>query len=601
MDPAVRGAIIAFMRRFGPRDSNPNIDAKEFELFCAYHIFNTELDLGLDDNELLSAVTGGEHDSQIDAILMSIDGEPILSEEDLRGALDAGVDETTDIRIVVIQATMHNDRQTEKIERFATGVENFFSDQPRFPMAQQIERWRRAKDLLYEHLKAQGIARKPRCDINLLWTRRNAEVTGHSRGTLEMRLEGILRRGLFREASFKILGEEQLLGLVQRAAIRNEITLRVIDHMSLPDRGPDGVIRRSLQSRVRGSDLLAACEGVDGRLMPNLFYGNVREYVGHREGSVNAGIARTLLSDERWQFIHRNNGALIVSRDIEMVEGQNGTSFVLKDAQIINGLQTINCLHDHKKRLDDGVEVLVKVICSNDDDTITDIVVASNSQNSFGPVELLSRMPFLRRLQQHFNAVTGPDQSPIIWLERRRRELSSLKEEYGPRVLDIEELMRAMISAYLCLPELAQNAHWDDLKALVPGRLLNDAHPMAIYHTAGLIAWRAREAIAGLKGANVSYPARNHLIYAMRVLAIPSGNGIWPGPAALMPREFNVASHVKLMHQVLLSPRSARGLAERADAAIRGAAAALNREFKASAMRDKAFTEKVAELAALAR
>jgi hypothetical protein len=139
---------------------------------------------------------------------------------------------------------------------------------------------------------------------------------------------------------------------------------------------------------------------------------------------------------------------------------------------------------------------------------------------------------------------------------------------------------------------------------MVPGRLFNDRHALAIYHTAGLLHWRARAFMAEAGISAPGYPAKNHMLLAMRLLAEPKNSHAWPGPDALSSSTYitgSVKSFVDTMRQVLLSERSGQQVARDADAIVRNAAESLGRPFNSKAFRDRAITNQVAELARLAR
>jgi hypothetical protein len=273
----------------------------------------------------------------------------------------------------------------------------------------------------------------------------------------------------------------------------------------------------------------------------------------------------------------------------------------LVDFQVVNGLQTINCIKAMQDEIGDRGKVLMKIVCTQSDDASSQIVIGANSQNKFGPAELLSQHPFVRRLQQYCDAVTGEDGERLLWLERRVGEYELHQDGHGHKMVNVNDVMRALISAFMERPELAQTANWDALRAMVPDRLFNDLHPQAIYHSAGLIYRRARTHLESERGSFSGYPAKNHLVLAMRILAEPKNGLAWPGEAALIAPNYKAQTFAEMIQQVLLSERSGNLVAKTANDVLHQAAAALGRQFNSKSFRDAAMTQKVIELARLAR
>ncbi len=120
---------------------------------------------------------------------------------------------------------------------------------------------------------------------------------------------------------------------------------------------------------------------------------NIRRYLGLTQSPVNESIRQTLIGDKKDNFYFYNNGVTIVCSKFSYNALQAGEWNVsIEDLQIINGGQSCKTIHqtilNHPKLDYSQVFVLVRLYelsGGNIDDLITDITIATNSQN---PVDL---------------------------------------------------------------------------------------------------------------------------------------------------------------------------------------------------------------------
>src|SRR5690606_15207589 len=113
----------------------------------------------------------------------------------------------------------------------------------------------------------------------------------------------------------------------------------------------------------------------DGELIKTIFYDNVRDFQGYNK--VNTGIRNTIVEKkENDKFVILNNGITIVAKSLNKV----GSAFKLSEFQIVNGCQTSHVLHHLKDSITPNVYIPLKLIVTDHDDTINDIIRATNSQ-----------------------------------------------------------------------------------------------------------------------------------------------------------------------------------------------------------------------------
>ena len=101
LPPVVREAIVEFARKSGIVDEPPD---RIFEHFATYHVLQSA---GLDEFDITAALVAGEHDTQLDAAAITINGELLTDAATVDRLLKEAIDgEPFDVRFLFAQATM---------------------------------------------------------------------------------------------------------------------------------------------------------------------------------------------------------------------------------------------------------------------------------------------------------------------------------------------------------------------------------------------------------------------------------------------------------------------------------------------------------------
>lgn len=115
----------------------------------------------------------------------------------------------------------------------------------------------------------------------------------------------------------------------------------------------------------------------EGKLRKYLFDSNVRDFMGLT--AVNQDILLTLeKEDGNTDFWWLNNGVTILSTGAVIV----GKSITINNVQIVNGLQSSECIYRHFKNntKDDNRFILIKVLTSQNETIRDEIIRATNNQ-----------------------------------------------------------------------------------------------------------------------------------------------------------------------------------------------------------------------------
>lgn len=146
--------------------------------------------------------------------------------------------------------------------------------------------------------------------------------------------------------------------------------------------------RRVLVGRMAVSELARLADTFGDRLLER----NIRRYLGLSGNRVNEAIAQTLQqADQRPNFYFYNNGVTITCAQFRHNALQQGNWTVqVSGLQIVNGGQTCRTVQQVAKQMgvaatDAYVLVRIYELQTNDDDLVSSITYATNSQN---PVDL---------------------------------------------------------------------------------------------------------------------------------------------------------------------------------------------------------------------
>lgn len=262
---------------------------------------------------------------------------------------------------------------------------------------------------------------------------------------------------------------------------------------------------------IGATDFLNVLTDDDGNLMSTVFYENVRDFQGEGN-SVNAEIAATLTGDSRSQFPLMNNGVTIIAKAMR----QTGTKFVIQDFQVVNGCQTCNVLWAHRADLDESVLVPLRLISTDDEDVIVDIIRATNRQTEVKEEQFYATSDYLKQLEMYFES------TPIdrrLYLERRSKQHANAPIE-RTRIVPFNSLVRSFASVVLNEPHRATRNYKQVLER-IPDDLLNPSHKPALYLASASALYRLDFLFRNNVLDRRFSPAKYHLLLATRLLIAP--------------------------------------------------------------------------------
>jgi hypothetical protein len=242
--------------------------------------------------------------------------------------------------------------------------------------------------------------------------------------------------------------------LIRRAKPPERISLEVITELLRKD-----IPHKSRVFTCKGKELAKIYNDYRERI----FQQNVRYFLGLRSKSINKQILETATDSAKSKYFwYFNNGITIVCKEIN--EPASGKIVILKDAQIINGAQTTYALYEAYKSgtLRDDVEVLIKVIETDDRNFLENVTLYTNSQNAIRLRDLCSNDEIQLKVQKilldsyryFYERKRGEFESLHPTIEAKRKLLG---DDFKIKVISNENAAQAFLGMYLDKPAQAKS------------------------------------------------------------------------------------------------------------------------------------------------
>ncbi|MFK0330776.1 AIPR family protein [Rhizobium sp. NPDC090275] len=220
----------------------------------------------------------------------------------------------------------------------------------------------------------------------------------------------------------------------------------------------------------------------------SVFFDNIRDY--DSKSKINVSIKDNVRSSGGLEFVFRNNGITVVSKNID----RTGDKFRLEDFQIVNGCQTSNIIFDlvygeedepANFELANQIQVPFRLIGSRDDDFVSSIIVGTNRQNPVRDEQFWALRPFMKSFEEYCRNLEAEE---IIYFERRDNQYRKMDIE-RTRVMQPAVVMKAVAAALLCQPHRAARDYRGIISEYEDSIFLDD-HDVRIYHAVAYLYYR---------------------------------------------------------------------------------------------------------------
>jgi cold shock CspA family protein len=406
---------------------------------------------------------GGAGDLGIDGIAVLVNEHLVASTEDVdffKKQL-----RRLDVRFVFIQTKTSTAFDSGDIGNFLFGVRTFFQER-----TLENEHLRRAKELK-EHIYDSSIDmdRAPICDLYYA-TLGKWMADAHVSGRIESDVQLLKDTNLFCEVRFTPLDADGIKSVYRE--LKRKVVKEIVfeKHTILPkiDR-----IQEAYIGVLPAKEYLSLICDADGRLQRSLFYDNVRDFQGNNP--VNQEILETLKDPvERDKFTVLNNGITVVAQSLNKV----GSTFKLKDFQIVNGCQTSHVLFS-AKALAENVQVPLKLIVTNDPEVTNLIIKGTNRQTEVKIEAFESLNPFQKDLEEFYTTV-GQGKDDRLYYERRSKQYDHLPIK-PHQIITLTAQVKSFIAMFLNEPHSTHRYYGELLDANRSRIFLPDHSPFPYY------------------------------------------------------------------------------------------------------------------------
>jgi len=431
-DIALNAKINEFASKFGLERSRID-DDKLFESFSNYVVISTELEEELEEIDKVSTNKA----QGIDGMGIIVNDRLIADESDLK---KIGVEEKISVKMVFIQSTTAKSFDSNKFGSFVDIVVSFLlGKSPIDPFSSIYNKLLSEKSDFINNLKETpkimlyfaSASTEHKIDEEFLNIQGN-KITNRDEFKSKISLEGI-----------KFLQKAELKGLYDNIPSYQEVDIKFTGSIQVEKKDK---VQMSLLSYIRFDDLKKLILTKDKNLKENLFIENPRYYLNETE--VNQSIYETLKNEEyKSYFIYLNNGLTLLCDNIKRHPTLENV-FTLTYPRIINGCQTTHVLYNvyksNPEKLKD-VELIVKVIATNNNSLKERIIFAANNQNSISE-DLKALNKYNEKIEEFFNGFAGFK----LYYERLRGQYPKVNPPY--KKINIENLAKVYISVFLQEP-----------------------------------------------------------------------------------------------------------------------------------------------------
>jgi hypothetical protein len=454
-----------------------------------------------------SDIVLGDNVQGIDAIAAIVNGVLVTEPDALAELVDAGAD-YLEVVFVFVQAKRSPTFEASQMGGFGYAVEQFFVPDSVLSKAPAIASAIAVMRGIYD--KSSKFKRgNPALKLYYVTTGRWGEEA-----VLEERrrrvVADLMDTGSFSDVDFVPIGAPEIQRLYQQS--RNAISrdFQFVNRQDVPE--IPGVNEAYVGFVPAKQFLPIICDDA-GEIVRSLFYDNVRDFQGYVEEGANDEMRKTLESDRRSRFVLMNNGITIITRNMTHTQSR----FHIEDFQIVNGCQTSHVLFDQREKLDPTVHVPLRLIWTQDEDVIEDIIRATNKQTEIRADQFFALTEFGKQLEAYFQSVP---ESQRLYYERRSRQYDRLPIE-KTRIVVQTNAVRAFAAMFLRDPH-STIRRYKSLSDRVGNDIFVAGHKPDPYYTAAFANYGLEFLWRNYKLDTKYKVARYQLLLAFGLLANPT-------------------------------------------------------------------------------
>lgn len=498
MDRITESLLNDYSKEHGIEDLS---EEQRFDRLATFVTVRRHYSKTFDSGEL---ITAGGDDTGIDAIAIIVNGILITDVDVFKDHAEQA--SHFDVVCVFVQAKRSAAFEAQTIGNFGFGVRDFFSNTPTLRRNEEIAK---AAEIMGAILEFSGKFQKnPACHLYYVTTGKWSPEDVTLEGRRQAEIDDLKNTRLFSDVLFTPIDAENLHKLYRQT--RNAVSRQFTFEKKAVIPEIPGV-QEAYLGYLPAKQFLKLVTDDGGEMLGGLFYDNVRDWLGIESVDVNEEIKSSLESaSQSPRFVLMNNGITIIARSLKV----SGDRFSIENYSIVNGCQTSHVLFEQRDSLSDAVTVPVRLIGTQDEDIINDVIRATNRQTAVKEEQFYALEEFPKGLEQYFQSFDEPHK---LYYERRTNQYDRLTIE-KTRIITPANMIRAFASMFLNEPHRATR-NYAGLKAKVGDGIFDEGHRMEPYYLSALMLYKL-EYLFRSKQLEAKYkPARFHILLAARLWA----------------------------------------------------------------------------------
>ncbi len=480
MNPVIR----AQLREFAKANSlEEKLEDRQFEIYSIFSVLNGALGESIDAYDI--HLDGDEFG--LDGIAVLVQGEPVRNRQEAEDKLDAIKNPV--IEFIFFQAKTGTSYDYGDVSKFFDAVTGFF-DGSLLGESDTVDDLIAAKDAVYE----RGIGkRNPRISCYYVTTGNYEEPSRIEKLRAAFRAE-LQELNIFDPSATRseMVGARDLQQWYRTATTATDVEIDFPRNVVMPS---NDHVEEAYIGYVDAKNLLKLFLNYDevdeaAGINRSVFFDNIRDY--DPNSKINISIKQSVKSGGGAEFVFRNNGITVVSKNID----RTGDRFRLEDFQIVNGCQTSNIIYDLIYRDDDleedaaealrlAIQVPFRLIGSKDDEFVSSIIVGTNRQNAVRDEQFWALRPFMKSFEEYCRSLPVEE---VIYFERRDNQYRHQEVE-RTRVMQPSILMKAIAACLLYQPQRAARDYRGILSEY-EAKIFLDTHDVRLYHAVAYLYYR---------------------------------------------------------------------------------------------------------------
>ena len=449
----------------------PSKETDSFEHFANYSVFSRFVPSRFD----FSLVhVGSDANYGIDGLGIVLNNTLIYDKADAQGFFERC--QHIDAEFLFVQAKTSDSFDSGDFLKTCSAVADFFENKASMARNTKAKDYNLLSDIIFKN--AIRLSEPPKCHIYYVYT---GSGIGCNADAIIAQQKTILNAGnRFSEVTINIIDAEALKSFFKETKNQIERTLNDVHMTSLPKlKGANDTIKEAFIGVISGRDFLSLITDEDKNIIRSLFSENVRDFQGMNP--VNSDIENTIKDKvDQNLFPIFNNGVTIVASKT----ARTSTDITIKNYQIVNGCQSSYVLFNNTKCGVENIYIPVKIISTEDSETINKIIKATNWQTQVPKEAFETTRDFHKRLEEFF-MVMNRENDKKIYYERRSKQYNNTSI-HNHDIVTMPILLKCYMSLYMYLPHATHQYYGQMLIEHRKG-IFNDRHKTLPYYVSAFL------------------------------------------------------------------------------------------------------------------